>query len=44
MIILTLTTLGLIILLLTKLKGEQGLTAPKSYVTKLRTRPRSSNY
>lgn len=44
MLILTLTTLGLIIFLLTKLKEEQGLTAPKSYLTKLRNRPRSSNF
>jgi hypothetical protein len=44
MILISLFALIIGILLLSKVKNNQELTAPKSYLTKLRVRPRSTNY
>jgi len=44
MLIFTLIFLIVSIILLHRLKSEQKLMAPKSYLTKLQARPRSSNY
>jgi hypothetical protein len=44
MLFLTLAILVLGIFLISRIKTEKGLIAPKSYLTKLSNRPKSANY
>ena len=44
MLFITLIILILGIFLISRMKTEKGLTAPKSYLTKINSRPKSSNY